>query len=370
MGMAASQARFLGLTARKSNNEYQVQQINQQRLNLADNQTEIALNYNEKLSNRMFCFNIGDDNSKINKQLSYWDIVLSPYESEVESAITDRTGTSKVGLGYRLVDVNGNIIVPNYPGNSSDSAIGQAISKYKVTEDVLDKDKLYSNLENGTWILKSRRKDDEDGSWQTIPLDEATFIKKMRAQNPEDSTDTEYFRLYNTLVDMINGKYQELSFENLTTMEDIEIAIFENVPEGEDSKIIVPRIPDDDDTIHYGKYKVDEHCIDPAYLEDKMRKGEWLIQRPAEASDSVGESWITIPWQGIANIQDIYNTEDDAEAEAEYQYLISKFQKEDKMLELRLKQLETEHNALETELDSVSKVIEKNIDNSFKTFSA
>ena len=42
MGMAASQARFLGLTARKSNNEYQVQQINQQRLSLADQQAEIV----------------------------------------------------------------------------------------------------------------------------------------------------------------------------------------------------------------------------------------------------------------------------------------------------------------------------------------
>ena len=35
MGMAASQARFLGLTARKSNVEYQGQQINQQRTALA-----------------------------------------------------------------------------------------------------------------------------------------------------------------------------------------------------------------------------------------------------------------------------------------------------------------------------------------------
>ena len=36
MGMASSQARFLQLTARKSNIEYQGQQINQQRLSLAN----------------------------------------------------------------------------------------------------------------------------------------------------------------------------------------------------------------------------------------------------------------------------------------------------------------------------------------------
>ena len=46
MGMAASQARFLGLTARKTNTEYEGQQINQQRTTLS-NQT--ANYYNQLL---------------------------------------------------------------------------------------------------------------------------------------------------------------------------------------------------------------------------------------------------------------------------------------------------------------------------------
>ena len=36
MGLAASQARFLNLTARKTNLEYEGQQINQQRTTLAN----------------------------------------------------------------------------------------------------------------------------------------------------------------------------------------------------------------------------------------------------------------------------------------------------------------------------------------------
>ena len=43
-------------------------------------------------------------------------------------------------------------------------------------------------------------------------------------------------------------------------------------------------------------------------------------------------------------------------------------QKEDKELELRLKQLDTEQNALSTEIDAVSKVVKDNIEASFKTF--
>lgn len=47
---------------------------------------------------------------------------------------------------------------------------------------------------------------------------------------------------------------------------------------------------------------------------------------------------------------------------------ISIIQSEDKNLELRLKQLDTEHNALSNEMDAVQKVIEKNVESGFKTF--
>lgn len=43
-------------------------------------------------------------------------------------------------------------------------------------------------------------------------------------------------------------------------------------------------------------------------------------------------------------------------------------QKEDRTLELRLKQLDTEQNALTTEMEAVKKVISKNIEMTFKTF--
>ena len=44
-------------------------------------------------------------------------------------------------------------------------------------------------------------------------------------------------------------------------------------------------------------------------------------------------------------------------------------QAEDRSLELRLKQLDTERNAIQTEMEAVSKVIEKNTQDTFKTFS-
>ena len=43
-------------------------------------------------------------------------------------------------------------------------------------------------------------------------------------------------------------------------------------------------------------------------------------------------------------------------------------QTEDRTLEIRLKQLDTEQNALQTEMDAVHKIISKNIVGTFKTF--
>ena len=45
-----------------------------------------------------------------------------------------------------------------------------------------------------------------------------------------------------------------------------------------------------------------------------------------------------------------------------------KIQEQDRTLELRLKQLDTEQEALQTEMESVKKVIDKNIESTFKTF--
>ena len=46
----------------------------------------------------------------------------------------------------------------------------------------------------------------------------------------------------------------------------------------------------------------------------------------------------------------------------------SLIQQQDMQLELRLKQLDTEHNALKTEMDAVEKVVKDNVEKSFKTF--
>lgn len=64
---------------------------------------------------------------------------------------------------------------------------------------------------------------------------------------------------------------------------------------------------------------------------------------------------------------------DKAQYDQQVQEINSKIniiQTQDKNLELKLKQLDTEQNAIQTEMDAVKKVISKNVESSFKTFNA
>ena len=67
MGLSASQARFLQLTARRSNLEYQAQQINFERLQLASKLEDASNEYQDAISNRtmVFSFNSGDGIQKV-----------------------------------------------------------------------------------------------------------------------------------------------------------------------------------------------------------------------------------------------------------------------------------------------------------------
>ena len=68
------------------------------------------------------------------------------------------------------------------------------------------------------------------------------------------------------------------------------------------------------------------------------------------------------------SVRTTYDKEDDAAAKSKYDTRMNKAEAIDAMLEMRLKQVETEHTALETEMDSVQKVVDDNVEGSFKTF--
>ena len=103
MGLSASQARFLQLTARRSNVEYQAQQINFQRLQLSDQLAAASNIYEEKTSNRIlrFSFNTGSEINKV-------DLSYKNYKNYMNQQLE---GLSTSQDKYFLVSSSGNKIV-------------------------------------------------------------------------------------------------------------------------------------------------------------------------------------------------------------------------------------------------------------------
>ena len=111
------------------------------------------------------------------------------------------------------------------------------------------------------------------------------------------------------------------------------------------------------------RYCYDENVNDPAYLQEMLTSGEWTVQKTDEKNE-----WQEMMWQGSSVLTEVYDTSDDAAAESEYEAAMLKVQKQDKLLELQLENVQTQESAVEKDLDSIKTVIDKNIEDSFKTF--
>lgn len=137
----------------------------------------------------------------------------------------------------------------------------------------------------------------------------------------------------------------------------------------------------------YEVYVVDDKLADASetenYFQEGLRNGNFIIEQLAINDETGNENgdeanvdsvvpigeWSPVGWSGMTQIQDNYYTDDDAMAQAEYQSATARVQAQDKKLETDQKQIETQHKAVETEFESVQKVIQSNIENSFKMFS-
>lgn len=289
MGLAASQGRYLCLTARMSDLIYEGQQLSQQKLALATESQEISKKYNEAMNNMTMQVTTPEGGT----QPMTYDILTSqdPFS----------------GLGMRIVDLDGNVVVP---------------AKKESIE------------------VSSQ---DEDGNPITSSItSSAEFIKTYM---PNLSSDKE-----NEIAGLdLKGlaEYYNKNFSGSGVSAEYKTNINSSLKSENE------------------RFLFDENVSDPNYIQEMLTSGQWLLEQARPDSE---EGWDSISWQGSSAITQVYDTTDDAAAEAEYEAAMLDIQKKDKMFDLRLEQVQTEESAVEKELDSVKQVISKNVENGFGTF--
>lgn len=103
---------------------------------------------------------------------------------------------------------------------------------------------------------------------------------------------------------------------------------------------------------------------DPKWLLEQLQSASLFIQKYDSDSKYWGEySYIS---------SSLFTTEDNdamlAQAEAKYEAETAEIQHKDKSLDLELDNIETEHTAVDTQIEQVKNVVEKSIDKTFKLF--
>lgn len=387
MGMAASQARFLGLTARKTNVEYEGQQINQQRTTLSN---QSAAYYNDLLTMTV---------PTVPSAVDYTTTVYSFSDGSIANQLTSMIARS-----------DGSYTVSYLQSYTRDNAIVSA-NPSRVIRDVDDQAQPTGRYKTGGEFLKGL--DDWTGITFTID-DGATELFLYQGQY---YTDASHDTLYEGPISDItvnvsndypvNGYYNSLSasqFMGVSERENDYLAELQR--EGFSSTDWVLRYILNSSTNAYVPVFYDKSVLDGAEYDDNQHSIS-LISAFTYGSATVTEEvtgvtafleqdasgrYISITLEDGSGNRLTYSlstntiTDNNAYNDAMNQYEYDKaqydkniqevnakieiVQAEDKNLELRLKQLDTEEKAIQAEIDAVSSVIKNNVDKSFKTFNA
>ena len=344
MGMAASQARFLGLTARKTNTEYEGQQVNQQRTMLA------------------------------NKSANYYNDLLGmtvPTPPSVEdftkTVYTFTDGALENSVNSLIAQANGEYLASYTRTWTNDHAIVKSSSSI-VTRSGAPGSYVYSI---GARPLR-----------ELGVMPSAAFI----ADDPYLSTLTPA-QLSDLIAEevqhrqMLQDKYG-IDPTNAMVVYRKDTTTDTWVPTFYDKNVLENAIYSDTGS---SQSFIQAYTVGPALERDEVRNARALLEK-----DSTGR-YINITLfdtydDGITYALTTNTTTDQAayeDAMNQYEYKKAQYDKsvqninskieiiqaEDRSLELRLKQLDTERNAIQTEMEAVSKVIEKNTQDTFKTFS-
>ena len=106
-----------------------------------------------------------------------------------------------------------------------------------------------------------------------------------------------------------------------------------------------------------------------AWLQEQLTNGNLTMAEFCRNSDGKNNpGFADISLSSKNSMAEVYDTSDDAPATAVYETKMSEINSKDKTFDLELKNVDTEHQAIQTEYDSIQKVIGKNAERTPKNF--
>ncbi len=213
----------------------------------------------------------------------------------------------------------------------------------KKTEDVFLKDKFNADHDY----------------WKNNPPDEFLTFKEKEILDPDKA------EWYTNLWYRMNGAVfdeeymQSPNDEDYNNTDDFHKKYFDKVSEEQQSWV-----------------EFDETLINsPEWLKFALESGEITLEKVVfnEDYDTTTElenkTWQATSWSSTVDIVEVTDELAITKAEVKYNQALRDIQAKDKEYDNDIKKLDTEHNALQTEYDSIKSVLDKNMERSFKAFS-
>lgn len=323
MGMAASQARHLGLTARKINVEYEGQQVNQQRTALA--------NESAGLFNKLLSLEVPTAPTQADYYSDYYTY-NDPNSADGKTTLSSITENPNSDPKTYTVVTTSKVEVPQYG----------MLNQQNVS--VINNNGTYNiQLANGNSFTLS-------GAISGVSEAEAQEFNKAGNVTYNEATDT-YYKFTNAqskVTYYINATKSGFD-PNVTNTQTVDMFTLMPVQQEVTKTIDNATMT----TASGGLYNSIQ------WTEADGNTYTYSLTQTQEYDE-----------RGYDDAMNQYNYQKQLyEKEvADINAKTKKLQETDRTLELRLKQLDTEQQALQTELESVKKVIDKSVESVFKTF--
>ena len=405
MGMAASQARLLTITARLHDVEYQAQSIQNAKISLATQQDDVYQKYLDALDATTLTYKTD--------------------EGYVAATFDNLCGFNNITNGtVALRDNRGALIVPDdiYRGYKNFRTSGGDNNAYQFAVFMMDAENSKNaannprSIHNAEHEAYQRLVDNTDFDHSDLEQIRKKILTEVLGFNDEDESGADYSdpasiydtdriaddkdkqKLYKELMATYLQKLYTATYKTDDTSEICTGAALIYELTEDDSSIVAEEL--DLDTLNYyiEYYNKIQACGGMCVsIEDDKFTGTALKQDAKNASDwlqdmvksgqisieqvkpknvhgvSVGLSMTGTAPSSDTNISYTETTKIDSralkKAELEYEKDMKAIDKKDKAYDMTLSKLETQREALKTEYDQIKNVIKDNIDRSFGIFS-
>ena len=380
MGMAASQARLLTITARMHDVEYQAQSIQNAKIQLATQSDQIYQDYLEALdattltikdyegntipANFNNLFGIDSVNTK-DKYALFDDRGRLVVEDEIATAYNDfnKSGAESDAYAFAMWMLNPNGCNPeDIDLTDAENTVAADTSNLSDKSDKLNK--IISNLGEKDITEKS---DLQNAIVDAENSGDATRAKTFKeALDEYEGLEKSYrYKLYQQNAEKVYNKQYGEEGEGYFDQDDFNyyVRMYNEIQQAGGCVSI-----DEFDGPLNG-----DASTDGDWLKNQLSSGKFSISIVNTDKKNGDISFSTTSTATDSSLTETTTSTIDkkalAKAEAEYEHESKKIDQKDKKYDMELSKLETEREALKTEYESVKKVASDNIERTFGIFS-